>query len=378
MTGVVLSPPGLRFRLQRLRVVVPIVLRSRPAGWILVGIPLAAAYLVIFAHSAGGIRTGSDFLSFWEAGAHVLHGASPYPSLDSLPAVPDRSTFEPFVYPAPAAWALVPFSVLPFALASTAWLLLSVGAIVLALRLLGVTDLRCHAAVFASVPVIAGSHLGAFSPLLLLGAAAAWRYRDQARVAAPVVAALVVAKLFLWPLWLWLVYTRRTAAATLSAVAGIVVTAVAWAAIGFAGLRDYPRLMSRLSELTGTQSYSPYALMRTLGASPGAARLLVLALVAALVVAAALAFRGRAADERGFVAAIGIALLSSPVLWPHYLVLMFVPIALLRRTFSWLWALPLLIWCDGNGWSYGEVHRIVPFIALCAVPFLLALRTERA
>jgi alpha-1,2-mannosyltransferase len=331
-------------------------------------------YAYITVRAVTGDRRGSNFLSFWQAGRMVLHGQSPYPLLDALPAVADRFTFEPFVYPAPAAYWMVPLAILPFAVAKTLFLLLNLGSIVVALRLLDVRDWRCHAAAFASVPVVAGASLGTFSPLLLLGAAAAWRYRDRAARVGLIVAVLVVAKLFLWPLWLWLVYTRRFAAAALSASVGAAITLAAWWGLGFAGLRDYPRVLSRLTELVGTNSYSPYALLHAGGLSGATAQRFLFALGAVLVALAAWRFSAIRKDDRAFVAALGVALVLTPILWPHYLVLLFVPIALLRRTLSPLWLLPLLIWFDGHAWSYGDPARIVPFLALCAVPFVLALR----
>jgi hypothetical protein len=54
--------------------------------------------------------------------------------------------------------------------------------------------------------------------------------------------------------------------------------------------------------------------------------------------------------------------------------LLFVPISLLRRRLSPLWFAPLLLWIGGNGWSFGEPVRIVPFLILCAIPFVLALQ----
>ena len=333
-----------------------------------------AMYIPTVIHVVTGDRSSSDFLSFWQAGASVMHGHSPYPLLESLPAVANRFTFAPYVYPAPAAFAMVPLALLPFALATTLFFALSCAAIVAALRMLGVRDWRCFGAVFASVPVLAGTSLGAFSPLLLLGAAAAWRYRDHVWRVGPIVAALVVMKLFLWPVWLWLVFTRRFAAAAVSASLGALTVVVAWALIGFAGLREYPHVLSRLTELVGINSYSPYALLRTEGFGSSTAQRLILAIGVVLIVWAAVALRAVRTDERAFVAALGIALLLTPILWPHYLVLVYIPIALLRKNFSGLWLLPLLLWFDGNGWSYGEAVRIVPALCLAALPFVLALR----
>jgi hypothetical protein len=370
----VLPPIAIRPRLERLRVVAPLLFRSNVCAFVLLVVLPAPFYMYIAGRALTGDRHSSDFLSFWQAGRHVLHAQTPYPLLDALPAVADRLTFEPFVYPAPAAYWMVPLSILPFAVAKTLFLALNIGSIVVGLRLLGVRDWRCHAAAFASVPVLAGSSLGTFSPLLVLGVAAGWRYRETTVRLGAIVAVLIVAKLFLWPLWLWLVYTRRFAAAALSATAGVTLTVAAWWGIGFAGFREYPRLLSRLTELVGTNSYSPYALIHASGLSGAATQRLVLAGGAALVVLAAWRFRAVKRDERSFVGALGIALLLTPILWPHYLVLLYIPIALLRRTFSALWLLPLLMWFDGDGWSFAEPRRIVPFLILCAVPFVVALR----
>lgn len=371
--------PAIRLwpRVQRFCFVAPIILRSTASAVLFLGVIPVVMYVPVVLHVVTGDRHASDFLSFWQAGGSVWHLKSPYPALESLPAVADRLTFEPFVYPAPAALGMVPFAALPFAVASTLFLVLSAAAIVGALLLLGVRDWRCHAAAFASVPVIAGASLGTFSPFLLLGAAAAWRYRDRASRVAPVVATLVVAKLFLWPLGLWLVYTRRYAAAAVSAALALVVTLAAWSLIGFAGLHDYPKLLSRLTELTGINSYSLYALGRAGGVAPGATQAGVLLVCVVLAAVAARVVRGKRSDERAFVASLGLALLLTPILWPHYLMLIFVPIALMRREFSALWLLPLLFWFDGHGWSYGDPARIVPFLAIVAAPFVVALRTAR-
>jgi hypothetical protein len=374
MTEGVLPPIALRPRLERLRVVTPLLLRSNVCAFIFLVVLPAPFYAFIAAHAVTGDRRGSDFLSFWQAGRHVLHSHSPYPLLASLPAVADRFTFEPFVYPAPAAYWMVPLAVLPFAVAKALFFVLNFGSIVLALRLMGVRDWRCLAVSFLSVPVVSGISLGTFGSLLLLGAAAAWRYRETTVRVGLIVSVMIVAKLFLWPLWLWLVYTRRFRAAVLSAAAGVTLTIAAWWGMGFAGFREYPRLLSRMTELVGVNSYSSYALIRATGLSGATTQRVVLAGAVALIAGTAWRLTSMRTDERSFVAALGIALLATPILWPHYLVLFYIPIALLRRTFSVLWLVPLLMWADGNGWSFGEPARIVPFLALSAVPFVLALR----
>jgi len=366
---------GLQPRLQRLRIVAPVVLRS-PATIV---VTLVAAPTVFYSMCAvvavRGVKRGSDFASFWKGGRHVIHGLSPYPLVDTLPAVADRITFLPFVYPAPAAFAMAPLSVLPFPVAATLFFLLALGSVALALRVLGVTDWRCHAAAFAALPIMAAVSTGTLSTLLLLGAALAWRYRGTTWRLGGVIAGVVMAKLFLWPLWIWLVYTRRFAAAAVSAVVGVTVTLGAWALIGFAGLHDYPRLLSRLTELVGTQSFSAYALGRTGGLSGATAQAVAFGAAALLLAFAAWRYPSVRRDEGSFALALGLALLLTPILWPHYLALAFLPIAIVRKRFSACWLLPLLFWFDGAGWSYGDPMRIAPFLCIAAVPIIFALRS---
>jgi hypothetical protein len=85
--------------------------------------------------------------------------------------------------------------------------------------------------------------------------------------------------------------------------------------------------------------------------------------------------RERRDDDKAFVSALGIALLATPVLWPHYFALAFVPLALARRSFSWPWVLPLALWLCGNGWSDGDARLIVSLLLICMTPFVLALRS---
>lgn len=375
MAGGVVSAPTLDLagwaRIERL-------LRSNVCAFVLLIVLPTPLYAVEIYHAAAGIAVGSDFLSFWHAGGAVLGGRSPYPALSSLPQVADPKTFAPFVYPAPAAYWMVPFALLPFPVGATIFLFLSWGAAGVALRLLEVRDWRCYAAMFATVPIAAGTSLGSYSPWLLLGATAAWRWRERVWRVGPIIGLLVVAKVFLWPLWLWLVFTRRYAAAAISAALGVVMTLGAWAALGFAGLRDYPHLLSRLTGLVGVNGYSPFALLHTAGLSVALAQRATVVLTLLLLGASVASLRESRADGRSFVAALAIALLATPVLWPHYFALAFVPLAMARRTFSWPWALPLLLWTCGNGWSFGDPKLIVPLLVICATPFVLAWRSTGA
>jgi alpha-1,2-mannosyltransferase len=337
----------------------------------LFGVIPAALVVVCLIGVVGSGPHRSDFWTFWTAGRDVLHGRSPYPALSSLPEHAYRS-FAPFVYPPVTAFTMAPIAVLPFGLAKVAYFLLSISAVVLALRLLGVRDWRCHGAALACAPVYAAAGLGAVGPFLLLGVAAAWRYRERAVACGLLVAYVITAKLFLWPLWFWLVRTQRWRAAAVSAGVGVAAVVVSWAAIGFAGLRDYPRLLSRLTELTGVHSYSVYSFERALGVGSVAAQRSLYALAFLLLALIAVFLSG---DRRVLIAVLGVSLLATPILWPHYLVLIFVPIALASAGFSWLWLAPLAVWIDAAAWSGNPAWMAGLLGFVCVITAVALART---
>lgn len=334
-----------------------------------IGVPAILTVEWTTAFVGSGARV-SDFWTFWDAGRSVLHGRSPYPTIASLPAVPGK-TFAPFVYPPSTAFVLAPIAVLPYAAAKVAFTVVSILGLALALRLLGVRDWRCYAIALGSPAFFAAAGLGTISVLLLVGVACAWRYRDRAIACGLCIAFVVTAKLFLWPLWFWLVRSRRYAAAAVAAVASAVAVGAAWTAIGFAGLREYPTLLSRLTGLTGLHSYSTYALGRALGAGSAHAQLLTYTVgLAALV----LTLRIVRDEQRLLSALLGVALVGTPILWTHYLLLLFVPVAFEARRYAPIWLAPLALWGDALAWANGAVWRIAFALAVCASVVAWSLR----
>ena len=242
-----------------------------------------------------------DLHVMWSAGHDVITGHSPYP----------------FVYPPPAAFLMAPFGALPWSVAVVAFTLSLVAALVLALRLLGVRDWRCHAIALASLPMASSIMIGTLSPFLALGAAVAWRYRDRRWVVAAAIVGVVVTKIFLWPLAIWLVATRRFRAAATTVLLGIAVTFGSWAILGFDGLLDYPDRLGRIAGLEQDKSYSPFALFRLFGLSTGSARLAVVVLTVAGLAAIMAFARGKDGDRRSFIAALVVGLIASPIVWMH-------------------------------------------------------------
>jgi hypothetical protein len=311
-----------------------------------------------------------DFKVFYEAGGDVLAGQSPYPPVDPIVLASEKA----FVYPAAAAWGLAPLAALPYWLAATIWLVVCLGAMPFALWILGVRDWRCYGAALCSAPILHGVIVGAISSLLALALAVVWRWRDRLWIVAPLVAAIVVSKVFLWPIGLWLLATRRTQSAFAAAGLAIITAVIGWAAIGFAGLADYPQTLAMLSEILQEKGYSPVALALSVDAPEGAARVLAVTL-GALAMAATWVLghrRGVRNDLASLSMALAAALLLSPIVWTHYLAVVFVPIAIMRRSLSGLWILPLLLWLS-PAQSDGETWRIVVGLVVALVPLCMTV-----
>jgi hypothetical protein len=349
-------------------------------GGTLLWVVLPAALLALMIGGSIGNHFAFDFHQFWQGGRDVLDGRSPYPSPDSLPragdpaldAVAIQDVYR-FPYPAPAAIAMIPFGALPFAVAASIFVALSSLAVVAALRLLGVRDRRCYGAVFLSITSLGAIRLGTFTPFLLLGLAVAWRYRDRTAVVAPVLAAAIVAKLFLWPLVLWLVLTRRVRAAALTGALAGLGTLASWAALGFSGLVDYPRLLSSLAGSVQGKGWSTVALGLSLGLALPAVKALALALGCATL---ALAFRAPrpARDQWLFTLAIAAALLLSPIVWVHYLLLLVAPLAIASPTLGAGWLAPLALWAWPFQETGGDTWKIALGLAVVGAVTAWSLR----
>ena len=301
-----------------------------------------------------------DFGIFRTAALKVIHGSSPYVA----PHFSAYMHYDRFVYPPVAALLFAPFAAVPSGPSRVLMFAAGLAAVLLALRILRVQDWRCYGIALISAPSINSVALGALTSFLLLGAAICWRYRDNATVAGVATALTALLKLFLWPLGVWLVVTRRWRAAIVCAVAGLVLLLGGWAIIGFAGLRSYPSILHVLQQVEIPVSYS---LVGLFGLSGGAATALTVALSLIGIVAIWAAARGEGGDRRAFAVAIFVSLLATPLLWMHYLLLLFVPIAFYRPRLSGLWFLPLLLWLTPSSNSHGETWRIALALAVIAV-----------
>jgi Glycosyltransferase family 87 len=284
---------------------------------------------------------GFDFKgTIWEPGRQILAEHSPYPRA----LASEMNTGNPSVYPPLALWLTLPLALLPFGLAYAVWAVIVAGAIVATLRLLDVRDWRCYTLALGSCPVVFGLVMGNVLALLLPLAALTWRARRHTWWSGLALGLAIAIKLVLWPLLIWLVAARRRGAALVAVCTAALSTLVGWAALGFAGFREYPAVLRVNTDLYGPHSWSLFAGGLGLGLPRSVATILPwLFGIALLLLAAFLA--GPAKRERaGFSVAIAASLVVLPIVWVHSLIIMLVPLSLAARSVNRQWYLFVSLW----------------------------------
>jgi hypothetical protein len=318
--------------------------------------------------------------NLWRPGTLILHGRSPYEPhrLDALAAAVahghrrhDADSLAQAVYPAATHVAATPFALLPFQTAMVVYVVLSVAAIAGALWILSVRDWRCYGIVFASLPVIQGVKLGGLTPFLLLALAVLWRFRDDVRRSAVAGTAMIAAKLFLWPMIVWQFTTGRRAAARWSIIGAGAVTIGAWALIGFHGMTGYPHLLSTLTRLEQHHGESLTALGSNLGLGSTSSRLLAGAVGMAFLVASVVLGR-RHADAAAYAVALAAAFMLTPIVWPQYFMLAFVPIAIARPRLSIAWMIPIVAWVVPEAADAPGAQALYQAILLASVGYVFS------
>lgn len=299
----------------------------------------------------------------------------------------------PYAYPPVLALLVTPLAVLPERVGGAfvpgvLFTLLLIAATIGGLLLLDVRDWRCYPVALLYPVTVEAIEYGAVGPLLLVVVALVWRLRDRPVIAGFATGGAVVLKLFLWPLALWLVLTRRLRAAALAAATAVGLVSASWAVIGFQGVSTYPRLLEKLADVEAENSYSAFAIFRASGFSQLTARALVVLVGVGLLVLAAWAARTSShaqleRDRRSLILALAAALVLTPILWLHYLVLLVVPIALASRRLSALWFAPLVLtvfealdWY--RGWPTGDGKALISVLVVVVIVFVASVRHPEA
>ncbi len=350
------------------------------AAVLLLGVLPALLALFMIVSTLHGPSFLYDFHGdLYNAGVAILHGRDPYQpallarlaTLAGAGAQPPAQLATP-VYPAPDLLASVPLALLPYRVAALAFAAIGVVALLAGLRLLGVRDARCYGAALLSWPALHSIRLGQVNGLLVLGLALVWRYRDRVVPPAAAIAATVVAKVFLWPVALFLLARRRYASAGIGVAIAAGGVLVAWAVIGFDGFATYPRLLSELSRIEASSGISFVSLARALGGSRSLGEVAGLAAGAGLIGLAWAFARRPDGAARSFALLVLAALVASPLVWPHYLTLLFVAVAMLSPSFGPLWLLPVLTWLAPVEQTHGRVVQIALYLAIELIVALVA------
>jgi hypothetical protein len=139
-----------------------------------------------------------------------------------------------------------------------------------------------------------------------------------------------------------------------------------WAAIGFAGITNYPGLLRRLSDDEAAQSFSLLAIgVRAHLAESMAAGLSMVCALALLAIAYRIARDQRRTvrnrDAAALALSLAAALVASPIVWLHYflLLLLLVPLALTWPRLSPFWLVPFAYRpIEQGAWAYGDARKL--------------------
>ena len=335
---------------------------------------VAAIFMFEQAH-AGGVAIaayngfGSDFHgTIWAADRAVLHGLSPYPD-------PSRRLLGvPAVYLPPIFLATSPLGWLSLHLATWVWFGCLLAAAAGILAVLGVRDPWCYAVFAASLPVVQALVLGNATILVALGAALAWRFRDRRLLGPLAVAAAVMIKFWIWPLFVWLLIVRPASGVRAAIIFGAL-TLSAWAIIGFHGFRAYSSLIHDEGAHFGyAGSLFVAALIQLHLRFRFAAASGILGSLALL----GLAWVRRSSEIEVFSLALLASLVGTTVGWPHYLIVMALPIVILNPRISLAWTWFPAIWVATHlGPKPGQFAYSFMFCLLATVPVVIVFASGR-
>jgi hypothetical protein len=311
---------------------------------------------------------GADFHGgLWPAAAAILRGSSPYPParLHILLGLPHA-----FFWPPVMAVLTVPLAHVPYGPAVAVWDVICISSFVGGIWLFGVRDWRMYALALLSFPFQESLYMGQAESIHFLFLALAWRHRESWRggVAA---GALIAAKIIAWPIFLWLIVSRRYDAAKAAVATTIVLLVGSWSLIDFRGLLTYPHLLSLDGHIWELSPNSMSAVSVLIHAGLSATTSTVASVVIGLLVGAAAVRVSRGSEEGSFSAAILASLLWSPLMWTHYVLIIFAPLCVARRQGRSLWLLTALFWVWIASHNY-DVRAIVTLATVIVLTVLAA------
>jgi hypothetical protein len=169
----------------------------------------------------------------------------------------------------------------------------------------------------------------------------------------------------------------RAAAASIAAT--VLLVAIPWTVIGFAGFGSYGGLLRRLARDEASSSYSVVALAVRAHLPYGVGVGLALVLAVVLLGGAAWAAMARGVSSRNRDAAaltfaLAAALAASPIVWVHYFLLLLVPLVLTQPRLTLLWFVPFAYSALGEAaWPAGDAAKLAIGLAATLLIFGAAI-----
>ena len=134
-----------------------------------------------------------------------------------------------------------------------------------------------------------------------------------------------------------------------------------------------------LTRIESRNAYTPRAWALSLGASVHVAEAIAVLAGGAVLGAALLIRRGERADQRTLALTLFAALLLSPIVWAHYLVVLLPPVAIAYRRLSAAWLVPWGLWThQAEPGRRPAPHRRVSLVVMATVTALCLRRPASA
>ena len=309
-------------------------------------VPVAFALLVVVLGYLNSWPIGFDFRgTLWEPARALLDGAAIYPE----PTRDSHRARQPGCLPPVFILASVPLALAAgrrpprgcgSACSACAWS-----------RRCGSSGCETGAATCSPItsPVtVHGLFYGNLTIVMVLLVALAWRYRERGWIAGIALGAAVAAKLFVWPLVVWLLLTRRFARPPGRSALASCSCSAHGPLIGFEGFRDYPKLLRVVQDVYAERSISVSTVAGALGALGVRRRRARGARWGSPASASPPgSFARDDGDRRAFAVLVAACVLASPIVWPNYAALLFVPIAVTWPRLAPVWFFGYVTWLIG-------------------------------
>jgi hypothetical protein len=261
-----------------------------------------------------------------------------------------------FYYPPTFIPLVLPFGLLSATTATWLWIAGLIAAFLVGVALLPVSRSTKWLIVLLaglSWPFVYAIKLGQVGQLLFLLFAIGWRWLDTGPVLG--VAGGLGAAIKIQPglVLAWALLTKRWSAVVAGGIVLAVLASLATVLAGAQAWTDFFTLIGRVTDpITTPDNVTPGALLYQAGVPRGTAALVQYASMAlALVVFVVAALR--VAPVPSYLVAVIVSQLLSPILWDHYALLLFLPVAWLVDRGHW-WAVVFVL--------------VTPWLAVGSIP----------